>query len=219
MRNIARKALQVTWANELHQSAGDEDEFIIDYFSRKKGGYLLDIACACPVSGSLSYKLLNRYDWYGILVEPSSFHKENIEACYGDVDGVHFFAGAIHQTKDSIELFEPLDTPSIGFSTLDKHFFEKNRINKYNSYSVPCISIMNLLKKYDAPKDIDFMNLDIEESELQVLDNLDFSEYNIKLICIENGIIYEDIMKSNGYRVCDSKNYKLVHQNLFYEKV
>ena len=56
MRNIAKKATQITWTAEAYKSAGDEDQFIIDYFDKKEGGYLIDIAAACPVSGSLSFK-------------------------------------------------------------------------------------------------------------------------------------------------------------------
>ena len=62
MRNILNKAIRVTWPGELGRSAGMEDKFVIDYFKEKKGGYLLDIATACPVSGSLTIKLLDQYD-------------------------------------------------------------------------------------------------------------------------------------------------------------
>ena len=81
-RNIEKKHIQITWKDEKYKSAGDEDIFIINYFNRKRMGFLLDIACACPVSGSLTFKLLNNYFWEGILVEPSYYHKKNIEACF-----------------------------------------------------------------------------------------------------------------------------------------
>ena len=98
MRNIADKAIKVTWPAEAYKSAGDEDQFIIDYFKKKKSGYLIDIAAACPVSGSLSFKLLDTYEWFGILVEPSVVHAQNILSCYGDVKGVDFYSGAIHRS-------------------------------------------------------------------------------------------------------------------------
>lgn len=212
MRNIKEKATGMTWPQEAYRSAGDEDRFTIDYFNGKVGGYLLDIACACPVSGSLSYKLLSEYDWIGILVEPSNVHKENIESCYGDVEGVHFFQGAIHNTEKEMTLYERFGE-SVGHSSI------VNRDESSKKYEVPCISINELLEKYNAPKDIDFINLDIEGSEREVLDNLNFKKYNVKLFCIENGIIYKDLMESNGYKICDSKGYQWVHGNLFYEKV
>ena len=54
-----------------------EDQFVIDYFKGKKGGYLLDIATDWIVSGSLTIKLLDQYEWNGILVEPSDHVVQN----------------------------------------------------------------------------------------------------------------------------------------------
>ena len=118
MRNILNKAIRVTWPGELGRSAGMEDKFVIDYFKEKKGGYLLDIATACPVSGSLTIKLLDQYEWNGILVEPSIVHKNNIKACYNDVEGVNCYFGAIHQSLRSVELYEP-DGIAVGCASID----------------------------------------------------------------------------------------------------
>ena len=217
MRNITQKATRITWPAEAYKSAGDEDQFVIDYYDKKTAGYLIDIAAACPVSGSLSFKLLDSYDWFGILVEPSIVHKENIEKCYGDVDRVDFYAGAIHRTMKSVTLSE-YDGQGVGCSNIfDKH--PHSGIPGNRRYAVPAITIMDLLKKYDAPTDIDFMNLDIEGAEPEVLEDLDFTKYNVRLLCIENGIIYKDFMESKGYKVCDTSGYNLMHGNLFFEKV
>ena len=211
MRNIADKAIRMTWISDAYKSAGDEDQFIIDYFDGKRGGYLLDIAAACPVSGSLSFKLLDSYEWFGILVEPSIVHKENIEACYGDVDGVHFFNGAVHREFEEVTLSE-YSGVSVGHS---------NILGKggTNTYTVPSLSINKLLEKYDAPNDIDFVNLDIEGSELEIIECLDYQKYNVRLFCIENGIIYKDLMEKKGYKICNHDGYNLFHGNLFFEKV
>lgn len=215
MRNIDKKYTSITWKNEKFKSAGDEDKFIIDFFNHKKNGYLLDIACACPVSGSLTYKLLNYYNWNGILVEPSLFHKENIESCYGDVEGVYFYNGAIHQSEKEILLYQPKSPNEVGWASLNQ-----NHVNHMDhiSYKVQCLKINDLLSIYNAPKQIDFINLDIEGSESQVLDYLDYEKYDVKLFCIENGGSYETLMIQNGYTVCDTIGYNIVHGNLFFQK-
>lgn len=217
MRNIAKKAIRLTWPNEAYRSAGDEDRFIIDYFKKKQGGYLIDIAAACPVSGSLTFKLLDTYEWFGILVEPSVVHTENILSCYGDIEGVEFYSGAIHRNLETVALSE-YTGQSVGCSNIfSKH--PHSGIAGDRTYDVPAISINKLLKKYNAPKDIDFINLDIEGAELEVLEDLDFDKYNVRLFCIENGIIYKDLMEKRGYRICNTDGYNLFHGNLFFEKV
>tara|TARA_B100000902_G_scaffold345295_1_gene351247 strand:+ start:3833 stop:4495 length:663 start_codon:yes stop_codon:yes gene_type:complete len=220
MRNIVSKATRITWPAELCKSGGDEDKFVINYFNQKTDGYLIDIAAACPVSGSLSYKLLSLYNWSGILVEPSEVHRENIEKCYGDVEGVEFYPGAIHQTLKSVNLYEP-DGMGIGCASLDPERMNAEWLDKHSkrNYFVDAMPIMDLFKKYNAPKDIDFMNLDIEGSEGEVLDYFDFDVYNVKLICIEGGDQYGEFMKSKGYKLCDNSGYDLSNDNLFFEKV
>ena len=219
MRNIAKKSIRLTWPEESFKSAGDEDSFVIDYYKRKKGGYLVDIAAACPVSGSLSFKLLDIYEWFGILVEPSTIHKENIEACYGDVEGVHFYPGAIHRSLDSMNLLE-YGGQGVGCSyTFENNSVRANAPAGNRTYTVPTISINKLLEMYNAPKDIDFMNLDIEGSEPEVLEDLDYEKYNVKLFCIENGIQYKDFLENKGYTICNTSGYTLMHGNLFFEKL
>ena len=220
MRNIIQKATRVTWPSELGRSAGMEDQFVIDYFNGKKGGYMLDIAAACPVSGSLSIKLLDQYEWNGILVEPSVVHKNNIKACYSDVEGVKCYFGAIHQSLRSVELYEP-DGIAVGCASIDPERMNLDWLQPHSkrSYSVSAIPIMELLKKYNAPKNIDFLNLDIEGAEPNVLNYLDFNEYNIQLICIEYGADYKEFMAEKGYKLCKSDGYTFAHENLFYEKV
>ena len=220
MRNIIQKAIRVTWPGELGRSAGMEDQFVIDYFKGKKGGYLLDIATACPVSGSLTIKLLDQYEWNGILVEPSVVHKNNIKACSNDDEGVDCYFGAIHQSLRSVELYEP-DGIAVGCASIDPERMNLDWLQPHSkrSYSVSAIPIMELLKRYNAPKNIDFLNLDIEGAEPEVLEDIDFTKYNVRLLCIENGIIYKDFLESKGYKICDASGYNLMHGNLFFEKV
>lgn len=217
MRNIAQKAKQITWPAEAYRSAGDEDRFVIDYFDKKTGGYLIDIAAACPVSGSLSFKLLDTYEWFGILVEPSIVHSENILSCYGDVEGVEFYSGAIHRYLKTVTLSE-YSGQGVGCSNIfDKH--PHSGIPGNRQYEVPAININELLEMYNSPTDIDFINLDIEGSEPEVLEDLNFDKYDVKLWCIENGLMYKDFLEGMGYKICNTSGYNLMHGNLFFEKV
>ena len=218
-RNIEKKHIQITWKDEKYKSAGDEDIFIINYFNRKRMGFLLDIACACPVSGSLTFKLLNNYFWEGILVEPSYYHKKNIEACYDDVDNIHFFNGAIHSKNKTVKLYEPINKKMIGLTSTNIKNIKNRTDGKVKEYEVDCMNINELLEKYNAPEKIDFLNLDIEGSEDEVILDLNYDKYDIKLICIENGEKYKNFLKNKGYKISDTTGYKIVHGNIFFEKI
>lgn len=217
MLNIEKKSIQCAWPDEFMKSAGEEDLFIIDYF-RKCGGYLVDIACACPVSGSLSFKLLNNYYWQGLLVEPSPFHTDNIESCYGDIPWIHFFPGAIKQNETFVTLYQP--SKEIGLATLipnELSYRPQPSLGELLTYKVPAKGINELFIEYDVPNKIDFLNLDIEGSENEVLDYLDFERWRVKLICIEDGEKYEGLLRKRNYNKISQNKYKFMHGNTFYE--
>ncbi len=55
--------------------------------------------------------------------------------------------------------------------------------------------------------EIDFMSVDTEGSELQILDMIDFNKYSISMICVENNFFekkFDEFMNSKGYELYDS---------------
>ena len=212
--------LKPTWSNELFKSGGDEDNFIINYFNNKKKGYLLDISCACPISGSLSFKLINYLNWNGCLVEPQSFFKEKIIKFYKDNNGIDYYKGCINNSVKEIIIYIPNNDIQKGLtSTNINNFFKRNVNSNFKEEKVNCISINNLLEKYNCPKDIDFLKLDIEGSEDEVIKYINYEKYKIKLMCIEGGLKYKNYLFNKGYKICDTRGYNIVHGNVFYELI
>ena len=64
---------------------------------------------------------------------------------------------------------------------------------------------MDLLKKYDAPNEIDYISIDTEGSEYEILSKFDFAKYRFKVITCEHNFtpmresIYK-LLTTNGYR-------------------
>ena len=71
-------------------------------------------------------------------------------------------------------------------------------------YQVNTISLVDLLKKYNAPKVIDYLSIDTEGSEFQILSQFDFDAYQFRVITCEHNFtksrekIY-DLLTSKGY--------------------
>ena len=70
-------------------------------------------------------------------------------------------------------------------------------------------TLTNLLKKKGIKK-IDFMNMDIEGHELEVLKTLNFKYFDIKVICIE--IINYDFYSRN-IKINKNKIFKILRKN------
>ena len=43
-----------------------------------------------------------------------------------------------------------------------------------------------MLRKHNAPKEIDYLSVDTEGSEYEILSHFDFGSYNIKVITVEH---------------------------------
>ena len=72
-------------------------------------------------------------------------------------------------------------------------------------YSVTTISLNDLVKRYNAPRQIDYLSIDTEGSEFDILSTFDFSKYKCKVITCEHNYTYArtkiyDLLSSNGYK-------------------
>ena len=86
-------------------------------------------------------------------------------------------------------------------------FSDKNKqsLKEGNIYKVKTISLLDLLDTYQAPKTIDYLSIDTEGSEYEILKAFDFDKYKFRVITCEHNFtsmrekIY-DLLISKGYQ-------------------
>ena len=71
-------------------------------------------------------------------------------------------------------------------------------------YGVRTISLNDMLEKHSAPRDIDYLSIDTEGSELEILSSLDFNKYQFKAITCEHNhtasrALIHDLLSGAGY--------------------
>lgn len=170
----------------------NEDEFLNSYFGSKKNGVVVEIGAAYHDENSNSKFLIDR-GWSALLVEPNSIFFNNLSNIYKDNDRIHLEnVCAYSENLDSIDFYEYGQ-----LSTLDTSFKERVQIDidrgadkphwshsgNYLKKSIKCLKTSDLLLKYF--KDIDFLSIDCEGSDFDVILGIDFDNNNIKLICHE----------------------------------
>ena len=70
---------------------------------------------------------------------------------------------------------------------------------------VPMVSLNSILCQASAPLKIDFLSIDVEGYEIEVLDGIDFSKWKFQVICIEHNynqakrLRIHTILKEQGY--------------------
>ena len=167
-----------------------QDEFLNEVvFNNKKNGYFIDIGAhnGQTFSNSLFFELNN--NWEGICIEPNpnvfkelnSFRKSiNLNVCIGESDKTVKFTQIEGYAEMLSGISEKYDEKHIQRIERDL----KNKGGKRNEIDVKMIklgSIENLKNKQ-----IDFVSIDTEGNEFDIISSINFREFDIKTIVVEN---------------------------------
>lgn len=143
----------------------------------------------------LSEYLLSSFDKlkFGLFVEPNLIFNESIKNRYSKYENIIIENVAIVPNKceigDQIELFyhtgDPTyETTSSKIEHINKHMQYYNEGEIKSFYSVKT-SLDQLLDKYEI-KDLDWLLIDIEGLDSEIMMKFDFSKYNIKRVEFEH---------------------------------
>lgn len=183
-------------------------------------GYFVEFSAHDGVHLSNTYLLESQFSWTGILVEPSSTTFNKLR----DNRSAKTFNLAVY-SDSGLEL-EFTETSRSELSTLsryqdeDSHASERERTT-VRKYPVPTISLLDLLELNNAPKMIDYLSIDTEGGELEILEKFDFQRYSIKIISVEHnfGVTrkkIERLLVNNSY-VRKYKQLEMVEDWYFLE--
>lgn len=143
-------------------------------------GYFVEFGACDGLDCSNTFLLEAFYDWKGILAEPAKYWHESLKInrrcnidynCVADISGKRMEFWEVRGAKGVSSLAE--------YGHIDSH--GQNRIADHESYLVDTISLDDLLDKYSAPQNINYLSIDTEGSELFILNNYSFSR---KFNCI-----------------------------------
>jgi FkbM family methyltransferase len=160
-----------------------QDLFVISHLGFKRNGYFVEFGATNGLDFSNSYLLEKEYGWNGILAEPAiSWHKELKINRDCDIE-----TNCVWKDSDLTLTFN--ETDQALFSTINKYSdsdlhkeVRKNGI----TYEVKTISLSDLLRKYNAPRHIDYLSVDTEGSEYEILSHFDFARYTFGVITCEH---------------------------------
>ena len=158
-----------------------EDLFVENYFKEKSYGIYVDVGCNQPVKNSLTYKL-HKKGWKGINIDISS-------RC---IDLHNFYRNsainynlAVGSEKKKINAYFFFNNFSM--NTVDgkfKNYAEKSVRKKSSIKIIQQLCLDEVLKKNYISK-IDYLNIDVEGHEIEVLKGFDVSKYKPSLVSIE----------------------------------
>jgi len=187
-----------------------QDLFILSETKYKREGYFVEFGATNGIDLSNTYLLETEFSWKGILAEPANVWKLKLHE-----NRPSAFVETLCVWKDSNSLltFNETDYPELStldiFSGNDDWYTNARQAGK--KYEVQTISLNDLLRKYQAPKYIDYLSIDTEGSEYEILNAFDFSEYSIGIITVEHNYSPKREMI---FALLTSKGYKRKYENI-----
>lgn len=173
---------------------------------RKKGGYFVEFGAGNGVALSNTYYLETMHGWTGVVAEPNSTFIPMVKAArtcrvvdkcvYSRSGETIGFLPASMGEFSRIRHIVPMDSHEM---------FGSRVIAEEAHVMVPTISLNDLLTEAEAPPQIDFLSVDTEGSELEILNTFDFNRWRFGAVCIEHNhtplrdALYA-LMAANGYR-------------------
>lgn len=195
-----------SWLEKLKKhsvSQLGQDLWVLEQTNHKRNGFFVEFGATDGVLLSNTWLLEKEFGWHGICAEPNPKfikklkHNRNCvvsSACIGAKTGekVKFiFADA--------------------FGGMQQHFYDDMHGDKRSAYFdtegcsiLETISLNDFLEQHGAPVDIDYLSIDTEGSEYEILQSFPFDRWRIQLMTIEHNFTdrrkdIRTLMEQNGY--------------------
>jgi FkbM family methyltransferase len=202
-------ALPVEYAGQLlkglpgSQSQLRQDLFVLAELRLRRNGYFVEFGATNGLLFSNTFLLEKQFGWSGILAEPGKFWHETLRAnrsCHIETDCVWRDSTSTLRFKQIAE--EP-ELSTIDAYASNDHLANSRRHGSF--YDVKTISLNDLLAKFGAPKEIDYLSIDTEGSEYEILSAFDFTKHQFRIITCEHNFTADrakifSLLSKYGYR-------------------
>ncbi len=185
-----------------------EDLMIKNFFQNKKKGFYLDIGCFHPYMYSNTC-LLFKEGWSGVNIDinQTSIDLFNIVRP-NDIN----LCTTINENKKEFTMY--YDDPFSPVNTLDKIFYKSLKKSFFKNKKTLLIQSKTMKEIIEISKienEIDFINIDVEGLDYEILRQIDLLKFKVKLISIEthnvdgsaakNYELITDLLKKNNFSI------------------
>jgi FkbM family methyltransferase len=175
------------------KSQAKQDIWVCEQLDNKKNGFFVDVGAHDGIFISNTFLLEKNFNWSGICIEADSNRFKDLCHNRDSINipiAVRNYSGTCDFTKACVGLND-------GYVGVNSR-----------SGDIPCDTLHHILLANAAPRDIDYISLDIEGLELEVLSSFPFDSWNVNLWTIEHNMYVDgttnkekiyDIMTKAGY--------------------
>lgn len=167
-----------------HPATEGQDLLVLDLLGHKRNGFFVDLAARYWHRGSNSFLLETYYDWNGICIEPDNN-----------------FARGLTLNRTCMVI---CNNPISDRNGEVVHFNYK--IGGWNSKgnedgSKVTVTLNTVLDSANAPTEMDYLSLDVEDHEWAVLSQFNFNKYRFSVMTVERPpSALHTLLTNHGYR-------------------
>lgn len=185
---------------------GQDQLFNERFLLNKKNGFFLDIGAHDGMTGSNTYFFEKELGWQGICFEPLPHLFKQlrdcrdcicINACVGSVNGTVPFLHLDSVDEQLSGMCDTYDQRQLDIVMYDLSVYGGKAV----ILQLPCVRLDDILEQYGITH-IDYLSLDTEGSELEILKTIDFSKISIDMISVENNFnepFIRDFLETKGF--------------------
>jgi len=198
-------------------SFGGIDALVCRIFNTQKKGIYIDVGAQHPIRNNNTY-LLHKKGWSGINID---LDKKNIDLFNIDRRGDENVRAAISSSFKKMDLYFYHDKSPINTLSKSVANYQNADIKEIRSVDTKTLNSIIENSQYKNSK-IDFLSIDVEGLELEVLKGFDISLYKPKIIVIEyldlslkkleiKNLNIDNITNSSVYHFMKNNNYILIN--------
>ena len=201
-------------------SQWDEEKFLKKYFKNYRKGKYLDLGCFHPVRDNNTYQLYKK-KWNGINIDLNPLTIELFNFSRSRDINLNIALSRKSEKKNFYFFgeFSPLNT----LDSNHLNFLKKNFNIKKDQYKIKKIKTENINKILNKYKliIIDYLNIDLEGQEYDVLRDFNFKKYKVNLLSVEM-LSHNSLSKKLSKKIDDllkKNDFKLIYKtgvNYFY---
>lgn len=187
-------------------SKSGEDIQLYKLFNRS-GGQYLDIGCFEPVTFSNSYFFYLR-GWNGFVVDPNP----QFQTKFTKVRPKDKFINRGISSHSGVLTYFMLPQKMSSMNTFDYNFLVKNNLESYieKEVKVPMSSLEELIDEFKLGNSIDFLDVDVEGMDYEVLVNNNWEKFRPSVIVVETDKELAHDLHSDITHLLEDKEYKLL---------
>lgn len=167
----------------------------------KRDGYFVEVGTGDGEQLSNTFMLEQQFGWSGILFEPDRRFQTSIAEKRTSILDCRAVYSHDNQSQAFVEVARAGE-----LSTLATHSRDDRRHRFGSQNMVETVTLTTALRQHEAPTSIDFVSIDTEGSEMEILRGLDLECYDIRFLAIEHNFVpgrinqVREFLAPYGYR-------------------